>query len=134
MTAITVTAALVAGNIDTDTRSLKAAETITAGQALYKTTAGLLGLCATGTSGKQQFVGIALTGGAIGDPIRYGYEGPVEGFALAGNVDTVIYASDTAGGLDTAAGTMTVPVGRVDMREDGTKFLWVDTAHLTKWS
>lgn len=134
MTDIVVTAAKVAGQMDTRTRSYKAAATITAGQAVYKLAAGTVGVADANGSGTQQFRGIALNGGYAGDPIRVAFEGPVEGFTLAGNVDTVIYLSDTAGALADAAGTMTVPVGRVDMRDDGTKFLWVATAPLTTWS
>lgn len=134
MTAIVVTAANVARNSDTLTRSYIAAETITAGQAVYLTTAGLAGVADANASGKKQYRGIAINGGAAGTPIMVAYFGSVDGFTLAGDVDTLVYLSDTAGGLDTAAGSTTVPVGRVLMRDDGTKFLFTQTSWLADWA
>jgi hypothetical protein len=134
MAAIVVTAAEVAINQGTRTRSYIAAETITAGQAVYKLAAGTVGVADANAAGKQQYRGIAINGGAAGTPIMVAYFGPVEGFTLTGDVDTLVYLSDTAGGLDTAAGTMTVPVGRVDMRDDGTKFLFTDVNWLAQWA
>jgi hypothetical protein len=134
MTAIALTAANIARNMDTKTRSYIAAETITAGQAVYKLDAGTVGVADANASGKQQYRGIAINGGSAGDAIMVAYFGSVDGFTLTGNVDTLIYLSDTAGGLDTAAGTMTVPVGRVDMRDDGTKFLFTDVNWLAQWA
>ena len=130
MTDIVVTAAKVAGQADTRTRSFKAAETITAGQVLYILAAGTVGIADASTGGtvKLQWRGIALNGGYAGDPIRMAYEGPVEGFTLAGNVDTPLYLSNTAGALGDGAGDVSIKVGRVSMRDDGTKFLWVDPA------
>ena len=130
MTDITVTAARVAGNTDTRTRSYKAAATITAGQALYILAAGTVGL-ADATSGGAallQWRGIALNGASAGEAVTMAWEGPVEGFTLTGNVDTLLYLSNTAGAIADAAGDVSVPVGRVSMRDDGTKFLWVDAA------
>lgn len=134
MSAIAVTTAKVAGNISTLTRSYKAAEAITAGQAVYKLAAGTVGVADANGSGKQQFRGIALETAGSGEAVLVGFFGPIEGFTLAGDVDTLVYLSDTAGGLDTAAGTMTVPVGRVEMRDDGTKFLFTDVNWLAQWS
>jgi hypothetical protein len=134
MAAIVVTAANVARNMDTKTRSYIAAEAITAGQAVYKLAAGTVGVADANASGKQQYRGIAINGGAAGVPIMVAYFGRVDGFTLDGNVDTLVYLSDTAGGLDTAAGTMTVPVGRVDMSDDGTKFLFTDVSWLAQWA
>lgn len=134
MTAIVVTAAKVAGNIQTETRSYKAAEAITAGQAVYKLAAGTVGVADANASGKQQFRGIALTSAATGEACLVAIKGPVEGFTLAGNVDTLVYLSDTAGELADSAGTMTVPVGRVEMRDDGTKFLWTEINWLAQWA
>lgn len=134
MTAIALTAANIARNSDTKTRSYIAAETITAGQAVYKLAAGTVGVADANASGKQQYRGIAINGGTAGTPIMVAYFGSVDGFTLAGDVDTLIYLSDTAGGLDTAAGTLAVPVGRVDMRDDGTKFLFTDVNWLAQWA
>lgn len=134
MTAIAVTAAKVAINQGTLTRSYIAAETITAGQAVYKLAAGTVGVADANASGKQQYRGIAINGGAAGVPIMVAYFGPVEGFTITQNVDAFLYLSDTAGGLDDGVGTMTVPVGRVDMRDDGTKFLFTDVNWLAQWA
>lgn len=134
MTAIVVTAAKVAANLSTSTRSYKAAETITAGQAVYKLAAGTVGVADANASGKQQYRGIALGNATIGEACLVAFFGPVEGFTLAGNVDTLVYLSDTAGELADSAGTMTVPVGRVEMRDDGTKFLFTDVNWLAAWS
>ena len=134
MTAIVVTAANVAINQGTRTRSYIAGETIIAGQAVYKLAAGTVGVADANASGKQQYRGIAINGGAAGVPIMVAYFGPVEGFTLAGNVDTLVYLSDAVGELADSAGTMTVPVGRVDMRDDGTKFLFTDVNWLAQWA
>lgn len=134
MTAIAVTAAKVAENTGTLTRSYKAAEAITAGQAVYKLAAGTVGVADANASGKQQFRGIAITAAATGEACLVAYFGPVDGFTFTQNVDSLIYLSDTAGGLDDGVGTMTVPVGRVDMRDDGTKFLFVDVNWLAQWA
>jgi hypothetical protein len=134
MTAIALTAANIARNSDTKTRSYIAAETITAGQAVYKLAAGTVGVADANASGKKQYRGIAINGGAAGTPIMVAYFGSVDGFTLTGDVDTLVYLSDTAGGLDTAAGSTTVPVGRVDMRDDGTKFLFTDVNWLADWA
>jgi len=134
MTDIVVTAAKVAGNTGTLTRSYKAAEAITAGQAVYKLAAGTVGVADANGSGKQQYRGIALNAAATGEACLVAYFGPVEGFTLAGNVGTIVYLSDTVGALADSAGSMTVPVGRVDMRDDGTKFLFTDVNWLADWS
>jgi len=134
MTAITVTTAKVAGNTGTLTRSYKAAEAITAGQAVYKLAAGTIGIADANASGKQQFKGIALESAGSGEACLVAYFGPVDGFTFTQDVDTFIYLSDTAGELADTNGTMNVKAGRVDMREDGTKFLFVDVSWLVAWS
>jgi hypothetical protein len=129
-----VTVANVARNQGTLTRSYIAAETITAGQAVYKLAAGTVGVADANASGKQQYRGIAINGGAAGVPIMVAYFGPVEGFTFTQDVDTFIYLSDTAGELADSNGTMNVKVGRVDMRDDGTKFLFTDVSWLVAWA
>lgn len=133
MTDITVTAAKVAKQADTKTRSFIAAETITAGQALYMLTTGTVGVADANSSGKEQFCGIALNGGLAGDAIEVAYFGPVEGFALSTvNCWAPLYLSDTAGALGDGAGSMTVRAGRVMAKTDNstvasaTRFLFVD--------
>lgn len=139
MTALTVTAAQV-GMVYPDKSQVRdyiAAETITAGQAVYFTSAGKVGVADANASGKQQFRGIALNGGGAGQAISVLHEGEVYGFDLSGlNADALVYLSDTAGSLDTAAGTMTVRCGRVRTLSDAnaTKVLYVWTNWAENWA
>lgn len=138
MADITVTAAKVAliPEVAHDKRTYIAAEAITAGQAVYFPTTGKVGVADANAAGKQQFRGIALNGGGAGAGIVVLHAGEVNGFTLAGNADTFLYLSDTAGSLADAAGTMTVRVGRVVCRSDKdlTKVLRVFTRWDTDWS
>ena len=136
MTDITVTAAKVASQPDTRTRSYKAAATITAGQALYILAAGTVGLADASSGGAAliQYRGIALNGASTGEAVTMAFEGPVEGFTLTGNVDAYLYLSNTAGAIADAAGDVTNRIGRVSMRDDGTKFLWLDNTPATVWA
>jgi hypothetical protein len=45
-----------------------------------------------------------------------------------------VYLSDTAGGLDTSAGSMTVVCGKVIARPDATKAIYFDTQWLAVWA
>ena len=88
---------------------------LTAGQAFYvDATTGTALPTTSLTSGKYQFRGIALEtigAGQAFDGIGEGYVGGFDVSALA--YDALVYLSDTAGLLATAAGTNTVCVGRV---------------------
>jgi hypothetical protein len=110
------------------------AEAVTAGDALYQTSSGTYGIADANAAGKQQFRGIALKTGAAGQVIGMLKKGLCDGFTLAGNPDTSVYLSDTAGKLADAAGTMTVNVGRVFQRTDGVKVLYVDADWLRTWA
>ena len=134
MTAISLTAAKIAAQNDTITRPHKAAEAITAGQAVYALDAGTVGVADANASGKQQFFGIAINAASTGEAVQVAHKGVVEGFAPAGNAGTLLYLSDTAGGLDTGVGTMTVAVGKVIVLSDGTKTIYFDTQWLAAWS
>ena len=114
-----------------------AAATITAGQAVYQTTAGKADVADANGAGAQQCRGIALKGGAAGQVIPVLRKGHVYGFTVSSmNGDALAYLSDTAGALADASGTMTVRVGRVTCLTDGnlTKVLFVDTPWATVWS
>jgi len=123
MADITVTAAKVAPCFEKfgkcEIYSHVAGVTITAGQAVYiDVTTGLLALADAdlGGAGGQacQFRGIALTGGGAGQAIDVLMHGCIYGFTLAGNYDSLVYLSNTAGALaDAASGTNSVIVGRV---------------------
>ena len=112
-----------------------ATESVTAGQALYMTSAGKYGVADANASGKQQVRGIALNAAGAGQAVSVLRRGHVAGFTL-GTYDSLVYLSDTAGALADAAGTMSVKVGRVDAISDTalTKVLFVDVNLLTVWA
>lgn len=110
-----------------------AAATITAGQALYETSTGTVGVAdATTGGGLYQFYGIALTGGASGAAIDVLLRGHVYGFTVSStNCGTVLHLSETAGTLADAApaGTGTaVHCGLVTALSDATptRIVWID--------
>lgn len=117
--------------------SVLAAETVANGNVGYLTSAGTYGLADANASGKEQVRGIFLQAGGAGQGVSLLTRGHVGGFDLSGLAyDALVYLSNTAGALADAAGTMTVPVGRVVPMSDAdkTKVLFVDTAVLTTWS
>jgi hypothetical protein len=140
MTDITVTAAQVAAldPLKAVIRSYIAAVAITKGQAVYFTTAGKVGVADANDSGKEQFRGIALNTVAAGDAVDVLHEGEVGGFSVSAlNGDALVYLSNTAGKLATAAGTMEVHAGRVVVLTDGptlTKVVRVFTQWEANWS
>jgi hypothetical protein len=106
-----------------------AAATITAGQSVYRDSAGKVGLADANAAGLQQTRGIALNGGGAGQAITVVRRGQLYGFTIAQAYDAPIYQSDTAGALADAAGTLSVPVGVIEALTDGvtlTKVLFVD--------
>jgi hypothetical protein len=112
---------------------------INAGQGVYRDpTTGKAGLADAGVAGAtQQFRGVALTTGGIGDTIKVLEEGEVYGYDLSGsNYDDLIYL-DAAGQLATTAnGTKTVQVGRVTCLTDlavRTKVLFVRARMEANW-
>ena len=140
MADITVTAALV-GLVDpqkAEVRSYIAAATITKGQAVYITTSGTVGLADANDTGTRQFRGVALNGGAAGQAIDVCHEGELYGFTLAGNAESLVYLSNTAGALATVAsvGGTSVVAGRVVCLADKslTKVLRVTTHWKADWS
>ena len=137
MTDLTVTAAKV-GRVfpqNDEVISVKLYETVTAGQAAYQTTAGLFGLCDTNAAGLQQFRGVFLQGGGAGQTVPMLKRGCVEGLGVSSlNGDAVIYASDTAGALADAAGTLTVVAGRVFVLPNGSKVAYIDAQWAQIWA
>lgn len=120
-----------------DIRSYIAAEAITAGQAVYLTTAGKAGVADADAAGKQQFRGIALQSVAAGQAVDVMHDGEIAGFTVSAlNCGAFAYLSDTVGALSDGAGTMTVRVGRVVARTDksATKVLRVFTQWDADWS
>ena len=131
MADLTVTAAKV-GPVDVgkaEIYSWIAAETITAGKAVYQTTSGTVGVADANVANKQQCRGIALNGGGAGQAIDVLRRGRVYGYTLSDQTyDDPIFLSDTAGALADAAGTLEVPVGLVVPLPDKdlTKVLYID--------
>ena len=115
-----------------------AAATITRGQALYITSAGLVNLADANGSGTLQFRGIALNGGGAGQAISVLKRGHCFGYTVSALAyDAPIYLSDTAGGLDTVAGSTSILVGHVVPLSDAgtfTKVLYVEADWLRIWA
>lgn len=113
-------------------------EAVTAGAPLYlDPTTGKVGLADANAAGKQQFRGIASKNAGAGQTVGVIKKGRLYGYTLSGNYDSLVYLSDTVGTLDTSAGTMTVPVGRVvPVASVGvmTKVLYIDANWITTWS
>lgn len=138
MAAITVTAAQVALIFPeaAEVFDFVAAEAIVAGQPVYVTSAGLAGVADANAAGRQQVRGIALKSVGAGQAVSVLKRGHMAGATLAGAYDSLVYLSDTAGGLDTAAGTMTVRIGRVVPLSDSalTKVIYVDANWRDDWA
>jgi hypothetical protein len=117
MTVIVVTAAEVGRlypNLDTAIPIFLGA-TVTAGQVLRPDTDGTW-ILADATVGGADARGtvIALKGGTDGEADLGIKEGALEGYAVSGlSTGAQLFLSDTAGAVDDAAGTISVPIGRV---------------------
>lgn len=139
MAAVALTAALIAPVFadECDIRSYIAGAAITAGQPLYVNASGDVDLADGNGSGTKQFIGIALNAAGIGQAISVLRHGEVYGFSLASIAyGALVYVSDTAGTYDSAAGTVPIPVGRVQPLSDPsrTKVLLVDISISRDWS
>lgn len=138
MAAITVNASLVApaDPIKSDIKTFIAAAKITKGQSLFINASGKVDLCDANVAGNEQFIGIALTPAAAGQAVDVLMRGPVYGFDLSAVAyGGPAFQGDTAGVLDTAAGTKTVRVGRVLPTSDNdlTKILYVNSDWSQVW-
>ena len=139
MADLTVTAAKVGlvKPLQSEVHSFIAAAAITAGQAVYMTTSGTVGVADANAAGLQQIKGIALQSVGAGQAVDVLKKGLLYGFTLTSQAyDAPIFLSDTAGALADAAGTMTVPVGRVTAMadKDKTKVLYVDCKWRESWA
>lgn len=140
MTAISVTAAQVApiDPLKADIRSYIAAVAITRGQAVYIDTNGKVNLADANGSGTLQFRGIALNTVGANQAVDVLHDGEVAGFAVSGlNCDALVYVGNTAGGLDTAAGSTSIAAARVVAMTNGpanTKVLRVFTRWSENWA
>lgn len=140
MSAITITARNVGvvENLPHKIIPMRAAAAIVRGQAIYQTTLGTGNLADANGSGTIQFRGMALDTKGAGEVFNLLIEGPMEGADLSAlDYDVPIYLSDTAGGLDTAAGSTSVIVGRVMALTEGVagkKILYVQADWLRTWA
>ena len=139
MAAVTYTAAQIklVDPIKAKTKNYKAGVAITQGQPVYIVVAtGLLALADANGSGTKQFRGIALEGGGIGQGITVVEEGEVAGFTLAGDYDSFVYVADAVGTYVDAAGTVSIPIGRVAPMSDNslTKVLSVFVRRSADWA
>lgn len=113
--AVTAKRVAVVNPMDACIRPYIAGVGLTAGQSIFLQPAGTVALCDANVGGAEQFRGIALETVGAGQVVDVLEEGDVEGFDLSAiNPDALVYASDNAGALATAASaTKTVQVGRV---------------------
>lgn len=114
------------------------AEAVTAGAAAYQVAAsGKFGLADANAAGRQQFRGLFLRKRGANQAASILKRGHVGGFDVSAlNYDAPIYLSDTAGALDTAAGTLSVQVGRVVAMPDDpkTKVIYIEADWLRTWA
>jgi predicted RecA/RadA family phage recombinase len=124
-----VTAAKVAAQPDTVTRSYIAAVALTAGQAVYCLAAGTVGLCESGTAAPvRTFFGIALESVGAGSAVTVAHEGIVDGFTVSGsNAGALMYTSATGGAVSDTTTGADCKVGKVIARSDGSKTAYFKT-------
>lgn len=130
MSDITLTAAQIAPCFpdEAEMYPVVAAATITAGQLVYMTSAGLADVADGNGSGTTAPIGIALNGAGAGQVVSVLKRGHCYGFALSGSAYwDPLYMSNTAGALGTTAGGTSVICGRVVALSDAsaTKVFYV---------
>ena len=120
MSAISLTAANMRPLTGAVIRRYVADEALTVGQVVYVNTDGEVGIADGNVSAaKARAIGIVVesydgeTSIAAGDPASVVVLGPVSGFSGA-TPGSYGYVSDTAGSLDTAAGTYSFIVGYLE--------------------
>ncbi len=114
-----------------------AGTTITAGQVVYfNTSTGKLALADADSAGTAQVRGVALRDASANQECPILIRGLLAGYVLTSlSYDDRAYLSGTAGGLDTAAGSVSVVVGRVVYRSSlQGKCLYVDTNWGTQYA
>lgn len=92
---------------------------VTNGKVGYVTSAGRIGHANAGSSGKQQYQGIIILTASDGQGVDVLEDGYVDGYDLTPHAyGTLVYLGNVDGELNTTAGTMTVPIGRVEPISD----------------
>ncbi len=121
MTVIVSTEALVA-MIDPDVAEWYpaiAAVALTAGQLVYLNTSGKYALALATAAPTLKLMGVALSTVAAGQPVSILKKGHLAGYTLSALAyGALIYASDTAGAADTAAGTVSRIIASVSPKTD----------------
>jgi len=137
MANLTVTAAKVAplNPLASEFVTYIAASAITAGQPCYQTSAGKAAPAGAAGAGLQQVRGIAVNAASAGQPVDLITKGLLGGFAISQAYDAQLFLSDTVGSIADAAGTKSVPLGRVVGLTDKaiTKAIFVEVAYATQW-
>jgi hypothetical protein len=115
MSAVTVTAASVRMIFPhfAEAYPAVAGVALTAGQLVYFNSSGKLVLTDADSAGTALCDGMCLESAAAGQATSYLVRGHVAGLTLAGAYRALLYASDVAGGIDTAAGTVSLTIGRI---------------------
>lgn len=124
MANIALTAAQI-GVVDPGKALIKdylAASTITKGQVVAMTTAGVVAPADASAGGAylfEQVKGIALQAAAAGQVCPVLMDGECYGFTVSGlNCGALLYLSDTTGAMEDAGGTKTFILGRVTCLTD----------------
>ncbi|WZP01205.1 hypothetical protein EP7_005649 (plasmid) [Isosphaeraceae bacterium EP7] len=104
------------------------AEAMAAGKCGYLLATGKVGVAALTVSGKKNPIGVNLRGVSPGQAAGIMRRGYISGFNVSGlSCGALVYVND-AGDLDTAAGTVSIVVGRVEATSDGefSKIIYLD--------
>ena len=115
-----------------------AAEDVTAGQTAYQVgTSGKYGISGAAAAGKQQARGIFLQSAKAGQAVDLLKKGLCAGFTIIQNYDTRVFLSNTLGAVADAAGTLSVPCGRVAGMSDApyfTKVIYFEFDWTAQWA
>ncbi len=117
--------------------SVIATGTVARGQIAYQLTTGKFGVADANDSGKEQARGVFLQAAGADQGVDLLIRGRCAGYTLTDQTwDDQIFLSDTAGAAADAAGTMTVPIGRVVAMTDKdlTKVIYFDFDWSVQWS
>lgn len=99
MADVTVTANEVLEDSGTKRAVAVLGGTVTAGQAIYKTTSGTIAAADAGAASTAECIGIALTGGVTGQPVAWAIDDSTLDPGFTVTVGLAYYLSNTAGGI-----------------------------------
>lgn len=132
MAAVTVTAANISPVFGAHAEIFPfiAGEALTAGNVVYFNSSGKVIKASGAASGTAKVAGIALQTVGAGQSVDVLKEGHLEGLTLTALAyGAKVYLSDTSGGFDTAAGTVSVVIGSVvpTSEQGSNKLLYVQS-------